>query len=277
VSTVTANHPDNEIKLCCATFYESEIAQLLLGDVFHPGGLALTEHLGVQLNLGETDHVLDVACGRGTSAVHLAEQFGCHVVGLDYSAENLDAARSRARERGVARLVTFRQGDAEALPFDEGTFDALISECSFCTFPDKATASAEMARVLRPGGRLGLTDVIVGRALPDDAQSLLIWVACVAGAGTAEEYVTTLRQAGFVDLTVEDQHGALLALVNDVRRKLFGIELAAGLGRLDLGDLDLDEVKRLARRAVEWIEERTVGYTLITARKKKMLTPDRLG
>jgi SAM-dependent methyltransferase len=272
VSTVAANHPHGEIKLCCATFYESEIARLLLGDVFHPGGLALTEHLGVQLGLGEADHILDVACGRGTSAVHLAAQFGCHVIGLDYSPENLDAARSRARERGVDRLVTFRQGDAEELPFDDRTFDALISECSFCTFPDKATASAEMARVLRPGGQLGLTDVVVQRTLPDDVQSLLAWVACVAGAGTTEDYVTTLRQAGFVDLAVEDQHGALLALVNDVRRKLFGIELAAGLGKLDLGDLDLDEAKRLARRAVEWIEDQTVGYTLITARKKGVHT-----
>ena len=107
----------------------------------------------------------------------------------------------------------------------------------------------------------------VGGLLPDDIQSLLAWVACVAGAGTPGDYVTTLRTAGFTDFTVEDQRGALLEMVDDVRRKLLGVELAVGLGKLDLGDLDLSEGKRLARRAVELIEGGTVGYTLITARK----------
>jgi len=79
--------------------------------------------------------------------------------------------------------------------------------------------------------------------------------------------VATLRSAGFEDFTVEDQHNALLEMVNDVRRKLLGAELAIGLGKLDLGDLDLNEGKRLARRAIELIEGGMVGYTLITARK----------
>ncbi len=124
-----------------------------------------------------------------------------------------------------------------------------------------------MARVLRPGGRLGLTDITVNGRLPEELQSLLAWVACVAGAGTPEEYVATLRRAGFADFTVEDQRNALLEMVNDVRRKLLGAELAIGLGKLDLGDLDLSEGKHLARRAVKLIEGGVVGYTLITARK----------
>jgi arsenite methyltransferase len=272
--------------------------------VFHPGGLALTQHLGELIGLGPADHVLDVACGRGASAVHLAERFGCHVTGLDYGPENVAAAEAHATATGVAHLTTFRQGDAERLPFDhaqgrpfdhaqgrpfdhaqgrpfdEGTFDAVISECSFCTFPDKATAAAEMARVLRrpelagghPGGQLGLTDMTVSSPLPDDIQNLLAWVACVAGAGTVEEYVATLQGAGFTDFVIEDRHNALLDMVADVRRKLLGLELAAGwrwgtsLGKLDLGDLDLNEAKRLARRAVELIEGGVVGYTLIAAR-----------
>jgi arsenite methyltransferase len=65
---------------------------MLLGDVFHPGGLALTRHLGECIDLAPGVQVLDVACGRGTSAVHLAERFGCHVTGLDYGTENIAAA-----------------------------------------------------------------------------------------------------------------------------------------------------------------------------------------
>ncbi|MFB0537299.1 MAG: hypothetical protein ACETWR_20235 [Anaerolineae bacterium] len=132
-----------------------------------------------------------------------------------------------------------------------------------------------MARVLRcpepaegsPGGRLGLADMTVNGPLPDDLQSLLAWVACVAGAGTPDDYVATLQEAGFADFTVEDQRDALLEMVADVRRKLLGVELAVGLGKLDLGDLDLSEGKRLARRAVELIESGVVGYTLIVATK----------
>jgi SAM-dependent methyltransferase len=254
-----------EIKVCCATFYESDLARMLLGDVLHPGGLALTEHLGKVIGLNPDDRVLDVACGRGASAVHLAETFGCHVTGLDYGAENVAAAIALAADRGVAHLTAFRQGDAEGLPFDDGAFDALISECSFCTFPDKSTAAEEMARVLRQGGRLGLTDVTVSGPLPEDLESLLGWVACVAGAGSPEGYVATLRTAGFTDFTFEDQGHALLELVDEIRRRLLGVELAVGLGKLDLGDLDLSERKRLARRAVELIENGVVGYALIAA------------
>jgi arsenite methyltransferase len=259
---------DRKRKSGRATFYQGDAVRELLGDVFHPGGLALTRHLGEVIGLSQGDHVLDVVCGRGISAVHLAERFGCHVTGLDYGARNIVAAHALAEERGVSILTTFRQGDAEELPFDDETFDAVISECSFCTFPDKAQAAAEMARVLRPGGQLGLTDVTASGPQPDDVQTLLSWIACTAGAGTAEGYVETLKGAGFTDFTVEDQRDALLDLVTDIRRKLLGAEIAVGLGKLDLGEADLEEGKRLARHGAELIEEGTVGYTLITARKQ---------
>jgi ubiquinone/menaquinone biosynthesis C-methylase UbiE len=258
---------DGQIKLCCATLYQSDLARMLLGDVFHPGGLELTCHLGRSISLNAMDRVLDIACGRGQSAVHLAQNFACHVTGLDYGASNVTAAQAHAVEDGVAHLTDFRQGDAERIPFADETFDAIISECSFCTFPDKASAAAEMARLLRPGGRLGLTDMTIRGALPADIQSLLGWVACVAGAGTAQDYLTILQQAGFVEFCVEDQSSTPTNMINDIRRKLLGVELAINLRKLDLGDLDLNEGKRLARRAVELIESKTIGYVLITAMK----------
>lgn len=267
---MTDQAPEAEIKVCCASFYESDLVRLFLGDVLHPGGLELTGHLGKVMELGPGDRVLDVACGRGASAVFLAETFGCHVTGLDYGQENVAAAEARAAEAGVADLTVFRQGDAERLPLDDCSFDALISECSFCTFPDKTSAATEMARVLRPRGRLGLTDVTVFGTLPGDLQSLLAWVACVAGAATPDEYVATLEQAGFDGFVVEDRSGDLLELVNEVRKKLLAVELAVGLGKLDLGDLDLEDGRRLARRAVELIERGTVGYALIHATKKRL-------
>ena len=129
-------------------------------------------------------------------------------------------------------------------------------------------ADGEMVRVLRSGGRVGLTDMTVNGQLPEDIQSLLSWVACVAGAAPPQDYVDTLERAGFIEFVVEDQRDALLDLVADVRRKLLGVELAAGLGKIDLGDLDLDEGKRLARSGLELIEQGVVGYTLIVGKKE---------
>ena len=258
----------HEIKLCCAVFYQSDLVRMLLGDILHPGGLELTEYLGKAIGLGKADRLLDIACGRGTSAAYLAERFGCHVTGVDYGAENISAAKAHASVKGVSHLTAFRQGDAERLPFDHGTFDAIISECSFCTFPNKARAAAEMARVLRPGGQLGLTDIKVGGTLPRDIQSLLFWVACLAGAGTPEDYVSKLKEAGFANFTVEDQRDALLETVNVVHRTLLSAELAVMLSKLNLGDFDFSEAKQLARRAIELIESGLIGYMFIMASKQ---------
>ena len=259
---------ESDIKLCCATFYQSDLIRGLLGDVLHPGGLEMTAHLGRVIGLEETDRLLDIACGRGASAVYLAKRFSCHATGLDYGPKNIAAAEAHASAQGVSRLTTFQEGDAERLLFDDGTFDVIISECSFCTFPDKTKAAAEMVRVLRASGRLGMTDITVNGSLPEDVQSLLGWVACVAGAGTSEDYVSILEEAGFTSFTIQDKHSLLVKMINNVRLKLLGAELAAGLGKLSLGTLDLSEAKRLARRAVELIDNGLIGYTLITAKKE---------
>jgi hypothetical protein len=97
----------------------------------------------------------------------------------------------------------------------------------------------------------------------------------VISFGVPYDYVAALREAGFNSFAIENRQGALLEMVNQVRRKLMGVQLAANLGKLDgstklakvLGDLDLDEGKRLARRAVELIESGVAGYTLIAAVK----------
>src|SRR6266852_9193733 len=88
--TPETNSPRTEtLKQCCAKLYESDLAKVLLGDSFHPGGLKLTERIGSLLRLTPESQVLDVASGNGTSACFLAEQFGCHVVGIDYRSTNV--------------------------------------------------------------------------------------------------------------------------------------------------------------------------------------------
>ena len=99
---------DTELKTCCAAVYQSDFARMLLGDSLHPGGLPLTERLGNLLTLSPLDHVLDVACGRGESAIFLATRFGCRVTGIDFGQTNVADATLRAEAANVATLVQFR-------------------------------------------------------------------------------------------------------------------------------------------------------------------------
>ncbi len=156
---MTAHAESIELKSCCAALYQSDFARMLLGDSFHPGGLRLTARLGEQLRLGPNARVLDVASGTGESALFLARQFGCQVVGVDFGSQSVKEAKSRAGAAQVDHLLSFVQGDAEHLDFPDGGFDAVVCECAFCTFPDKRAATSEFARVLRPGGLVGMSDL----------------------------------------------------------------------------------------------------------------------
>lgn len=256
-----------EIKSCCASLYESDWARLLLGDSFHPGGLALTERLGELLDLGPGQRVLDVAAGVGTSAIFLARRFDCEVVGVDYGPDIVAQATELAEESGLSDRVRFEQGDAERLRFADGTFDAIICECAFCTFPDKAAAAAEFARVLRPGGRVGLGDLTRNGPMPSELETLLAWIACIADARPVGDYISYLEDAGFVTDRLEHHNSALVDLIKSVRTKLLGAELLVKLRKIDLPQADFEGAKALARGAADSVQRGKLGYALILATK----------
>ncbi|HLZ59163.1 MAG TPA: methyltransferase domain-containing protein [Ktedonosporobacter sp.] len=257
-----------EVKTCCATAYQSDAARFLLGDSFHPGGIQLTEHLGALLCLGPEQRVLDIASGQGRSAIALARRFGCQVRGIEYSAEAVKAATDAAGEAGVAHLVTFQQGDAECLPVSDGAFDALICECAFCTFPDKAMAASEFLRVLKPGGRIGLSDLTRMGDVPEALQGLLAWIACIADAQPVSVYTRYLTEAGLTIDLIEAHDEALHEMVRQIRGKLLGAELLIRLKKLDLPEpFNLEQAKALAKAAAAAIQMRQFGYAVIVASK----------
>src|SRR5256886_2840955 len=158
-----------ELKRCCAAAYQLDIVSALLGESYHPGGLDLTRRLASAVGLREGMRVAEMASGPGTTAMALAEEFGVRVTGLELGAESATRATETARARGLSERVGFVVADAEAVPLADGSVDALFCECAFCTFPDKARGAREMARVLVPGGRVGMADVVIeAGALPPE-------------------------------------------------------------------------------------------------------------
>lgn len=253
----------DDVKQCCALLYESELARLLLGDSFHPGGLRLTERLGVLLGIDAHSRVLDVASGKGASAIFLVERFGCAVTGIDYSKQSVEQAAAAAAARGLAQRLHFQQADAERLPFEKGSFDAIICECAFCTFPDKASVARQFARVLRHGGAIGLSDLTSSGELPKELDDLLAWVACIADAQPVASYQQYLIDAGFRIAETEEHDRALSEMVRQVRLRLLGAEIATALKKIELPKLDFTAAKAMAQAAIKAVSEGKLGYSII--------------
>jgi arsenite methyltransferase len=239
-----------EIKACCAAAYSSAAARFLLGDSFHPGGASLTTRLARALRVGPGDLVVDVACGPGTSAYQVVRETGCEVIGIDLGPPT---------EEDDPR-VRFLRGDAEALLFADASVDGVLCECALCTFPDKATAARELARVLRPGARLALSDLTARPdELPESLASLQAWVACVADARPLDEIAGLLREAGLVVDLTEAHDDALATLLDRVEARLEFAAMFAADG-VAVGRELLHEVRRALDRGL-------LGYGVVIAHR----------
>lgn len=159
-----------------------------------------------ELHPGEV--VLDLGSGGGIDVILSARRVGPSgkAYGLDMTDEMLELARQNAAEVGVSN-VQFLKGEIEDIPLPEASVDVIISNCVINLSPDKAAVIGEAARVLRPGGRFAVSDVI---ADPDmDAatkQDMQEWTGCIAGALTRDDYAKLLQDGGFVDVEITDTH-----------------------------------------------------------------------
>lgn len=254
-------------KACCAAAYGSDVVALLLGDSYHPGGLALTRRLATRLNPRAGQRVLDVASGRGTTALTLAAEYGVEVTGVDLSDSNVALASAAAQAAGLAGQVRFQVGDAERLGADASWFDAVVCECALCTFPDKPTAVGELARVLKPGGRVGITDVTADPdRLPPQLTGLGAWIACVADARPLHEYAALLAAAGLRVTHTERHDQAITAMVDQIEARLTLVRMTARKRAEALG-LDFDRAPAVLAATRAAIAEGVLGYALLVADK----------
>jgi SAM-dependent methyltransferase/N-acetylglutamate synthase-like GNAT family acetyltransferase len=158
-------------------------------------------------DVGAGEVVLDIGSGAGIDCLIAARRVGSagRVIGLDMTPAMIEKARANAREAGVTN-VEFRLGDADAMPVADASADWVISNCVINLAPDKRKVFREVARVLKPGGRVAISDIVFADDVPDLPASLRndpeLYVACVAGAIRESEYLAAMRDAGLVDVAV---------------------------------------------------------------------------
>jgi SAM-dependent methyltransferase len=198
---------------------------------------APVEHL--RLQPGET--VVDLGSGAGIDALIAARAVGPggHVIGIDMTPEMLEKARANAAAAGCDQ-VEYRDGRLEALPIDDASVDAITSNCVINLVPDKAAVFAEIARVLKPGGRLVVSDVMLDGELPEViARDVTAYVGCVAGAVQRDTYLAMLADAGLGDIEVVKDVDFLATVKDSIPD-----EIAVAMDELGLTADDLEGVVR---------------------------------
>jgi arsenite methyltransferase len=167
------------------------------------------------LRPGET--VLDLGSGAGMDVFLAARQVGPtgRVIGVDMTDAMLARARENSRKVG-AENVEFRKGQIEALPVETGSIDAIVSNCVINLSPEKGRVYAEAFRVLRPGGRLMISDIVLERPLPPAVlESIDAYLGCVGGASLRADYLGTIAKAGFREVRVEREASFATAISLD--------------------------------------------------------------
>jgi arsenite methyltransferase len=169
-------------------------------------------------SIKEGETVLDLGSGAGFDCFLASNKVGPNgkVIGVDMTEEMLACARANALKGGY-KNVEFRQGEIENLPVEDNTIDVIISNCVINLVPDKRRAFKEAFRVLKPGGRLMVSDIVLLKKLPEFVkESVEAYVGCISGATMKDEYLDAIKSAGFMDVSVVDESiFSLDCVVND--------------------------------------------------------------
>lgn len=229
---------------CCGTSLSEQKVALGLG--YSPGELG---EVPVEANLGlgcgapigflkpqPGETVLDLGSGAGLDAFLAARHVGPQgrVIGVDMTPAMLEKARGTAAQLGLAQ-VEFREGRLEALPVADASVDAVTSNCVINLVPDKAAVFAEIARVLKPGGRLVISDIILDGPLPPAiAADVYAWVGCISGAEQRAAYFAKLQAAGLGPVEVLRDTDYVATLAETAPAELSAIVDRLGIDRAEV-------------------------------------------
>ncbi|HLO33424.1 MAG TPA: arsenite methyltransferase [Anaerolineales bacterium] len=190
---------------CCST--ESSLYPAELLGTLPEGEATVSYGCGDPITLASLEPgqtVLDLGSGAGLDCFFAAKKVGetGRVIGVDMTPEMIERARSSAKRLNIAN-VEFRQGYLEDLPVESNTVDVIISNCVINLAPDKSKVFAEAFRVLKPGGKFAVSDIVTDGPLPEPIKkSLSAWAGCVAGAVEAKDYIRMMETIGFTNISI---------------------------------------------------------------------------
>ena len=171
--------------------------------VIHPGGRKSTEALLSLAAIGQSDRVLDVGCGVGSTAIEIAASAGAHVTAVDIAPLMTERARVNVASAGVGSLVTVEEGDILQLNYPDDTFDVVIAE-AVTMFVDRARAASELARVTRPGGKVLATEFFWRQPPSKEAREIFLGQVCPGlEFDTVDDWERIYRSSGLTDLVTE--------------------------------------------------------------------------
>lgn len=198
----------------CGCGTDSGVAgQIIMNDLYDNADPAIRQNADLGLGCGTPAEfadlhpgmtVLDLGSGAGIDVFLAAKDVGPtgHVIGVDMTKEMITRARENRIKLG-ADNTEFRLGEIENLPVESGTVDRIISNCVINLVPDKHIAFREMHRVLTPGGKFAVSDIVSLGTIPASVQNdMAEWAGCVAGAVERDEYLAIVREAGFTDVRI---------------------------------------------------------------------------
>jgi ubiquinone/menaquinone biosynthesis C-methylase UbiE len=252
------------------------------------GGLASTKKLAELCQIDSTKKVLMVGSGTGFSACYLARKIGCEVVGIDIAALSIEKAKERAKKQGISEKAKFMVGDAYALPFKAGTFDAVITEF-VSQFLDRERAFKEFIRVLKPGTYVGINEMCKEKNIPAKAAEEITKAEKIFGEITElpfsllspEEWREELEKAGLKNVDVRICKN--ITYLQETRNMIDAMGGTLSLMEFLIGSIlktvkyfllskkiryrfkKLDEGKRILLRKKS--TSQYVGYVLATGRK----------
>jgi len=236
--------------------------------VIHPGGLKATRDLAESCHLGSHTTVVDIACGKGTSAVYLAERYGCKVVGVDISEDLVVQAVKLAEKRGLERIVNFLVGDALRLPFPDDEFDAAVSQAMLVLVSDKRRAIKEALRVVKPGGYLGWLELSWKRppaAAFMDAVSNVLCAYCLKNVHTFQVWESLFKESGINSVKVQS-----FSLKNGGFSSMLSNEGLVNMGRILFKYMTDADIRKRMRTMNKFFKDHSdyFGYGVYTGKKR---------
>jgi arsenite methyltransferase len=244
--------------------------QAYVGTTKHMGGFEATQELIDLCHIGKDTYVLDVGCGAGATASTLAKTVGCRVIGVDLREKMVALSAERARREGIQDQVAFRVADARELPFDEATFDAVLCESVVSFVEDKQRVVNELARVVKPGGYVGLNEEIwLKEPTPEVVEGVRTMWPVKPDVPTAEGWEALMANAGLRDVVVRNYKVDTRREATQIQRYSLGDMLRMFWRTLALYVKSAEfrayvkKQRRVPRDVFEYL-----GYALVAGRRK---------